>query len=126
MTHFQDKIISLDQSATTIRKRNTQNNQTSKKEIMELPTFKTRLSVLTDSMRPTLNIRKTCPCNVYPLEPHVYIVKLGYAGVYLFFLFLLQNIDCGYSLEPPRRGGSNVYPQSMFRAKIRKISNFFS
>ena len=24
-----------------------------------------------------------------------------------------QNIDCGYSLEPPRRGGSNEYPQSM-------------
>ena len=23
-----------------------------------------------------------------------------------------QNIDCGYSLEPPRRGGSNEYPQS--------------
>ena len=39
---------------------------------------------------------------------------LRYAGVYLFFLLLLQNIDCGYSLEPPRRGGSNVYPQSMF------------
>ena len=57
---------------------------------------------------------KICPCNVYPPEPHFYIAKLGYAGVYLFFLFLLQNIDCGYSLEPPRRGGSNVYPQSMF------------
>ena len=26
-------------------------------------------------------------------------------GVYLFFLFLLQNIDCGFSLEPPRRVG---------------------
>ena len=25
-----------------------------------------------------------------------------------------QNIYCGYSLEPPRRGGSNEYPQSMF------------
>ena len=25
-----------------------------------------------------------------------------------------QNIDCGYSLEPPRRGGSNEYPQSIF------------
>ena len=25
-----------------------------------------------------------------------------------------QNIDCGYSLKPPRRGGSNEYPQSMF------------
>ena len=32
-----------------------------------------------------------------------------------------QNIDCGYSLEPPRRGGSNEYPQSMFLAEIRKI-----
>ena len=32
-----------------------------------------------------------------------------------------QNIDCGYSLEPPRRGGSNEYPQSKFSAEIRKI-----
>ena len=30
------------------------------------------------------------------------------------FLIFAQNIDYGYSLEPPRRGGSNVYPQSMF------------
>ena len=28
-----------------------------------------------------------------------------------------QNIDCGYSLEPPRRGGSNEYPQSVFEQK---------
>ena len=32
-----------------------------------------------------------------------------------------QNIDCGYLLEPPRRGDSNEYPQSMFWAEIRKI-----
>ena len=32
-----------------------------------------------------------------------------------------QNIDCGYSLEPPCRGGSNEYPQFMFLAEIRKI-----
>ena len=32
-----------------------------------------------------------------------------------------QNIDCGYSLEPPRLGGSNEYPQYMFSAEIRKI-----
>ena len=31
------------------------------------------------------------------------------------------NIDCGYSLEPPHRGDSNEYPQSMFWAEIRKI-----
>ena len=49
-----------------------------------------------------------------PPQTHFYIAKLGYAGVYLFFLFLLQNIDCGYSLEPPRRGGSSVYLHSMF------------
>ena len=37
-------------------------------------------------------------------------------------LIFAQNIDCGYTLEPPRRGGSNEYPQSMFWSKIRKIS----
>ena len=30
------------------------------------------------------------------------------------FYISAQNIDCGYSLEPPRQGGSNEYPQSMF------------
>ena len=28
------------------------------------------------------NSKKTCPCNEYPLKPHFYILKLGYAGVY--------------------------------------------
>ena len=31
-----------------------------------------------------------------------------------------QNIDCGYSLEPPRRGGSNEYPQSMVLSRNMK------
>ena len=31
-----------------------------------------------------------------------------------------QKIDCGYSLEPPRRGGSNKYPQSMFLSRNKK------
>ena len=37
----------------------------------------------------------TCPCNVHPLTSHFYIhvVKMGFAGVYIIFLFLLQNID---------------------------------
>ena len=29
-------------------------------------------------------------------------------------------IDCGYTFEPPRRGGSNEYPQSMFWSKNKK------
>ena len=37
------------------------------------------------------------------------------------FHLSVQNIDCGYSAEPPRRGGSNEYPQSMFWADIRKL-----
>ena len=37
------------------------------------------------------------------------------------FYISAQNIDCGYSLEPPQRGGSNEYSQSMFSAEIRKI-----
>ena len=37
-----------------------------------------------------------CPCNKYPLKPHGYIEKLGFAGVYIIFLFLIQNIKhCG-------------------------------
>ena len=59
-----------------------------------------------------LFLRETCPCNVYPLEPHFYKPKLGYTGVYLFYLFLLQNIDCGYSLEPPRRAGGQAGRQA--------------
>ena len=56
-----------------------------------------------------------CGASLNTLEKHVremytplnltfiYIKKkLGFAGVYLFFLFLIQNIDCGFSLEPPR------------------------
>ena len=57
---------------------------------------------------------KTCLYNFDPLKPNFYIVKLGFTGVYIIFLISAQNIDCGYSLEPPRRGGSNEYPQSMF------------
>ena len=39
----------------------------------------------------------------------------------IFFLQIsAQNIDCGYSLEPPWRGGSNQYPQSMFSSRNKK------
>ena len=34
-----------------------------------------------------------------------------------------QNIDCRYSLEPPRLGGSNEYPQSMFLSRYKKKMN---
>ena len=35
------------------------------------------------------SITKTSPCNEDPLTPHFYIVKLGFTGVFIIFLFLL-------------------------------------
>ena len=72
-----------------------------------------------------LSITKTRLYNIDPLKPHFYIVKLGFTGVYIIFLISAQNIDCEYSLEPPHRGGSNEYTQSLFWAEIWKISEFF-
>ena len=36
------------------------------------------------------------------------------------FKIFAQNIDCGYTLEPPRWRSSNEYPQAMFRNKNKK------
>ena len=71
-------------------------------------------------------ITKTYLYNFDPLKPHFHFSKTGFQGYALFFLFLLKTIDSAYSLEPPRRGGSNEYPQSIFWAEIRKISEFLS
>ena len=74
---------------------------------------------------PDFIIMKTCLYNLDPLKPHFYIVKLGFTRVYIIFLISAQNIDCGYSLELPCRGGSNEYPHSMFLSRnIKKIRIF--
>ena len=61
----------------------------------------------------------------FDLKPHFYIVKLGFTRVYIIFLISAQNIDCGYSFEPPRRGGSNEYPQSLFWEETWKNIRLF-
>ena len=85
-------------------------------------------------------ITKTRLYNFDPLKPHFYIVKLGFTGVYIIFhisaqkdiLWVLvrtaspRRFYCGYSLEPPRRGGSNEYPQSnVLSRNMKKIRIFF-
>ena len=65
-------------------------------------------------MQDNFTSRKHAYINLTPFNPNFYIVKMGLTGVYIIFLILLNSIDCGYSLEPPRRGGSNEYRQSMF------------
>ena len=70
-------------------------------------------------------ITKTCLYNVDPLKPHFYIVKLWFTRVYIIFLISAQNIDCGYALEPPRRGSSNEYPQSYVMSRNLKNIRIF-
>ena len=71
-------------------------------------------------------ITKTCLYNIDPFKPHFYRIKLGFTRVYIIFLFLFKNTDCGYSLEPPLQGDSNEYPQSMFEQKYEKYQSFLS
>ena len=70
-------------------------------------------------------ITKTRLYNIDSLKPHFYIVKLGFTGVSIIFLFLLKSIDCGYSLEPPRGGGSNEYHNLCFEQKYEKNIRVF-
>ena len=66
----------------------------------------------------------------YTLQKHTYSIyienftsknwKFSDKKSDIFFYISAQSINCGYSLEPPRRGGSNEYPQSMLLAKEKK------
>ena len=65
-------------------------------------------------------LRKNAYSNILkilPLKNESFQIK----KIWYFFHISAQNIDCGYPLEPPRRGGSNGYPQSMFLSRIKKI-----
>ena len=53
-------------------------------------------------------LESTCPTKIY-------LPKID-----IFFLFLAENICCGYSLEVPHWGTSNEYPQCMFSSRIKK------
>ena len=63
-----------------------------------------------------IKIHVHCILKISPPKTESFLIK-----ILIFFHISAQNIDCGYSLEPPRRGGSNEYPQSMLLAEIRKI-----
>ena len=43
----------------------------------------------------------------------------------IFFLFLHEDICCGYSLEAPWQGASNEYPQHMFSWRNKKDISIF-
>ena len=39
-----------------------------------------------------------------PFQPDLFKVNLGFTGVYISFLPLVLNIECGFSLELPQCG----------------------
>ena len=79
-----------------------------------------------EKYRNTYCITKTYLYDFDHLIPHFYLVKLGFTWVYIISLISAQNIDCGYSLEPPRRGGSNEYHKLCFVQKFEKYLSFLS
>ena len=72
------------------------------------------------------SVTKNCLYNFDPLKPHFFIVKLGFTGVFIIFSYSAKNIDCGLSLEPPRRGGSNGTHNLCFEQKYEKYQNLLS
>ena len=65
------------------------------------------------------HITKTCLFK-YTENFNTKKMKIFRWKILILFIFLFQNIDCRNSLEPPRRGGSNEYPQSMFLSRNKK------
>ena len=50
------------------------------------------MKVLNDHIRKKGNfVMLAHPCNLYPLEIHLYVVKLGLTGVDIIFLIFTQN-----------------------------------
>ena len=58
---------------------------------MECFDAKVSFGLLTLSGAVYVYIKKTCLYNVDPLKPHVYIVKLGFTGVYIIFHISAQK-----------------------------------
>ena len=63
------------------------------------------------------NFTKTCPCNVYPT--FIYSKTRVCSSIPIFLIFAPKH-----RFWEPQRGSSNMHPQFMFGAKIRKISTF--
>ena len=68
----------------------------------------------------SISLREHAYSNILKISPQK-TENLQIKNSHIFHISA-QNIDCGYSLEPPRRGGSNEYPHSMFLSRNKKIN----
>ena len=65
-----------------------------------------------------MSLRKHAYSNILKILPSV-SENVQIKGSDIFHISA-QNINCGYSLEPLRQGGSNEYPQSMFLSRNKE------
>ena len=75
---------------------------------------------LVQQLLDTASHYKTTPIQINR-KFHLQKWKIFRLKLWYIFHISAQSIDCGYSLEPPRRGGSNEYPHLCFWAERRKI-----
>ena len=76
------------------------------------------MSTRGDAKRGGRYITKTC---LFKYTENFTAKKWKFSDKNSYILHMFdQNIDCGYSLERPQRGGSNEYPQSMFLSRNKK------
>ena len=85
------------------------------------------VSTLTNQSRAESSQKHAYVILTPPPQNHFYKVKLGFTGVYIiFFLFLLKNIDCEYSLEPLAEAVLTSTHNLYFWAEIWKLPEFFN
>ena len=70
-----------------------------------------------------LQIKNNIRCT-YPI--YIALDAFFNQKISIFFLFLDKNIRCRYSLEAPRGGASNEYPERMFSSINKKIRKLFT
>ena len=70
------------------------------------------------------NHYENMPIQIYR-KFHLQKLKIFRQKISDIFHISAQNIDCVYSLEPPRRGGSKEYTQSIFLSRNKK-NNVYS
>ena len=66
------------------------------------------------------NHYENTPIQIYRKFPLIKLKNIQIKNSDIFHISA-QNIDCGYSLEPPQRGGSNEYHNLCIWEEIRKI-----
>ena len=64
-----------------------------------------------------VTLRKRAYSNILKILP---LKMKNQIKILIFFIFQIKNINCEHSLEPPMRGGSYEYQQSMFQSRNKK------